>query len=628
MRFIKAILISTFILLFTIIVTAQQQYDFRPSKKAISAKVLPRQIKDDWLFELQNLEAPFQGNDTYQYYLEQIKRQVEKKYDSKNFIPSDMPKVPYYTVDTPIVNYSFEGNKYSSGVPNDNTMAISNDGVVVAAINTNIIFYDTKTDSLLKTISLSAFSDTLSNVASHQYDPKAIYDYQKDRFVLVYLAGASTSATSDIIVAFSSTNNPMDEWYLYSLSGNPLNDTSWTDYPAIALSNNELFITGNLLKKGGGSWQTSFKQSVIWQLDKSSGFDGDSLDLGMYSDIGFKGIPVRNIHPIRGGDSFYGPEMYFLSQRNFDIENDTFFMIKTESELGSQNMNLYLAPMFADQKYGMPPNAKQTNNKRLATNDSRVLGGFYQNGEIQFVGNSVDTTTGQASFYHGVFKPEMINEKIHLNIFTDTLLEYGYPNISYCGTNSKSRHSIISYNYTSIKVYPGMAAMFFEGDDFYSKPIVLKYGETAIRILYGTQRWGDYSGSQPMYNKPGEVWVSGTYGKLIGGTKGYGTWISSISSNVDDTPIVPADEKIISKVYPNPSASETTYVDFVIDEDMIIEIEIIDVSGKSVSTLYNGMAKEGRNKMSFSTMPLSNGIYFIVIRNNDEVIKTHKISVL
>ena len=469
---------------------SQEKYKFTESSAQLKAVLLPRQITHDWLFGIQNLEDPLQGNNTYKSSLEEIKRKVEAKYNSKSFVPTYENKLNYYSVDTPKVNYGLEGNPYSSSVPNDNTMSISNDGIVVSAINTNIIFYDTKQDSLLKIISLRSFSDTLANISSHQYDPKAIYDYENDSFILVYLAGANLP--SNIIVAFSSTSNPMDEWYLYSLPGNPLNDTSWSDYPAISMTNDELFITMNLLIVGGTSWQTSFKQSVIWQIDKGSGYSGQNLDLGMYSDIGTDGRPVRNIHPIRGGDRFYGPEMYFISERNFDLENDTFFVIKTFDKLGGTNQKLEINPLLADQKYGMPPNAHQTINRLLSTNDSRVLGGFYQNGFIQFVGNSVDTLTGHASFYHGIFNPEDLNTKIHLNILTDSLLEFGYPNISYCGANKESQHSIITYNFSSNKTYPGMGAMFFEGSDMYSKPITLVKGGCPIWILMGHQRWGDY----------------------------------------------------------------------------------------------------------------------------------------
>jgi len=605
---------------------SQNNYKFEGSIAPLKSTITPRNIDKDWMFEIQNLEMPSVGNKTYNYFLEEAKKEVDEKYNSKSFIPVYNSIESSSIIDTPIVNYAFEGNHYSGSVPNDNTMAISNDGIVVASINTNIIFYDTKQDSLLKTISLRSFSDTLVGISSHQYDPKAIYDYENDRFVLVYLAG--TDSPTNIIVAFSSTNNPMDEWYLYSLAGNPLNDTSWSDYPAISMSHGELFITMNLLVVGGQNWQTSFKQSVIWQINKEDGYNGDSLRLGLHSGIGTDGIPVRNIHPIRGGDSFYGPEMYFLSERNFDIENDTFFVIKTFDKLSGDN-KLEVTPVRADQKYGMPPNAYQKSTyKRLSTNDSRVLGGFYQNGFIQFVGNSVDALTGHASFYHGIFKPTNLNEKIHLNIFTDSLLQFGYPNLSYCGKNDDSKNSIITVNYSSKKSYPGMGAIFYKKDDLYSKITKLKEGNTHINILAMNQRWGDYSGSQPKYNKPGEVWASATFGKYISGKNAYGTWIASLSSPFDAPALLPPGEEIASNVYPNPSANEFVSVDFIISNDRQIEVKIFDITGKLVGTLYEGRANKGKNTCGFSTLSLSSGIYFLIIESEGDRLKTHKISVL
>ena len=623
--FLKAFLWCSIVLLFPLQILSQQNYQVRRYTYAKVAEVYPRQIKVDWLFEIQNLESPFEGNSFEQLYIDSIKAKIETRSNSKEYIPTYKQLKPYYSVTVPKIIKSFEGNHYSSSVPNDNSMAVSNEGMLVSAINTNIIFYNTQNDSLLKTISLRAFSDTLSSVSSQQYDPKVIYDYQADRFIVVFLAGAGTSANTNVIIAFSSSSNPMDPWNLYSLPGNPLNDTSWSDYPAISLSNKDLFVTLNLLKKGSGSWQTSFKQSIIWQIDKDKGYYGDSLVLALYSDISFRAKAIRNIHPVRGGNTFYGPNMYFLSERNFALQSDTFFLIQTYNNLSSNSLNLSVNSVLADCNCGMPPNAKQTNNKALATNDSRVLGAFFQNDYIQFVGNTVDTLTGHASFYHGTFNPKQRNRKIHLNILTDTLLEFAYPAISYCGTNSSSKHSIISFDYTARTVFAGMGAIFYEDKDLYSKPLVLKKGDTPIQVLFYLQRWGDYSASQPRYNHPGEVWTAGTYGKRVGNFRLYGTWIAAILNTVEEEPTLVDGQDISSSVYPNPMNDDQVKVDFVLPEDELIEVEIVDATAKRVALIFKGEAKKGRNILSFSSQALAQGIYFLLIKNKNVVLKTHKI---
>ena len=628
MKYVALFILNTILLQLALNeVFAQVKVDYYSIKKQYV--VSPRENNNDWFLNVQNLEVNV-GNIEYKRYFASQKNKVNKMYANMRTSTYEGNNLHRSDVDTPVVSYGFMGNSYTYSAPNDNTMAISNDGIIVSSINTNIIFYDTKRDTLLKKMSLRYFSKPLSGISTHQYDPKAIYDYKNDRFILVYLAGSGNSGSSHIVVAFSSSNNPLDDWYLYAIEGNPFNDNSWTDYPAISLSNNELFITGNLIKVGGGSWQTSFKQSLIWQIDKQKGFDGEELDFAIYSDINHKGIPCRNIHPVRGGNKFYGPDMYFLSERNFDIHNDTFFLMKIHKYLSEGDLDLSVKPIISDNSYGMPPNALQPNlTDSLATNDSRVLGAFFHDDKIQFVGNSVDFLTGHASFYHGIIDLNQPNVYVHLNIFSDSLLEYGYPNLSFCGTTPESQQSIISYNYTSYKTFPGMGAFIYKGsDDGYSMPINLKSGDASIKVLDGNQRWGDYSASQPMYNKKGQVWVAATYGRQWYSENVYGTWIAALNSQLEDVVLVDEGKNISSKVYPNPVSNNFAVIEFNLEKSEVIIIDIVDIYGKHIDCLYNQEALRGRNRVSLSTLPLSNGIYFVVIKNSDKILETHKISVL
>ncbi|OIP00210.1 MAG: hypothetical protein AUJ98_08950 [Bacteroidetes bacterium CG2_30_33_31] len=601
------------------------------SEKIISKKIFSKNINNidvDFQISLQNLQSPFEGNSTYSKYLQELKSEIDKKYPVKA-MPYSTVRISANIIDTPAVEYSFEANKYNYSVPNDNTLAVSKSGIIVSAINTNIIFYDSKHDSLLKSISLNVFSDTLSVISTQQYDPKVIYDYQKDRFIIVNLAGSSSNNTTHIVVAFQKDADVLGEWSFYALEGNPLNDTSWTDFPAISLSNDELFITGNLLRYGG-SWQASFKQSVIWQIDKQAGFDGDNLiNTRLYKDIKSNNVNLRNIHPVIGGDSYFGPEMYFMSNKNFAIQSDTFFIIKTSGLLSNSNTKLEIRLLKSDKNYGAPPNPRMPGGKRLATNDARVLGAFYQNNVLQFVGNTIDTATGFATIYHGLIRNPDTANSIKLNLYKSDTLEFGYPNISYIGTNKNSLHSIISFDYTSTIINPGFAAMFFEKEGSYSDLKILKAGETYMNVLMGAlQRWGDYSGSQPAYGEAGKVWVCGTYGKINPGQRIYGTWITKLFSNVEDEPVPDHIVKNSIKIFPNPSKDDKINFEFYIPAQLNIDVEIFDLMGRKITIMKNYKASTGLNSLSFSTIPLENGTYFIRIYGDNKQIFSNKFIVL
>ena len=608
-----------------------ESYTFAPSNHQRVSD-----IRKQWFVSILNIDTVYQGNDVYHRHVQELKKQIAThEYSFIHNSNYSNIRLSTDSVAAPKVGYAFEGNRYSGSAPNDNTMAISNDGIVVAAINTNIIFYDTKTDSLLKTVSLSKFSDTLTSVSKHQYDPKAIYDYKENRFILVYLAGSGSSPTTDIIVAFSESADPMGNWNFYHLPGDAVNDTSWSDYPAISLNDNELIITINLLRHGG-SWQTSFRQSVVWQVGKFDGYKGDSIKTRLYYDIKYKGKNIRNIHPVRGGNEYYGPEVYLLSNQNFALESDTFFLLKISDQLMVPSSKLIVDLLQSDVKYGMPPNARQIGKNRLATNDARVLGAFYQNGEIQFVGNSIHligsgSNNKYAGFYHGLIKTPETSPNLHLNIYSDKtkpLWEYGYPNISYCGTNTKSQHAIITVDYTANDTFPGFATIFYEKDAVFSSLESLKSGDTYINILWSLQRWGDYSGSQPKYDEPGKIWASGTFGKIAGGKRTYGTWISELASPVEDAPVNVIPQDFSAKAFPNPPMNHQLSIEFDLPESELIQVEILDISGRIVALLYDANAKAGKNILSFSTIPLNNGLYIVRIRSGNNLLYSQKITVV
>ena len=82
----------------------------------------------------------------------------------------------------------------------------------------------------------------------------------------------SDSWDTHIFVGFSKTNRPDSAWTFYELNGNSFNDSTWSDYPIISINDDDVFITYNQVKDNV-SWQIGFKQSVIWQLDKASGYN-------------------------------------------------------------------------------------------------------------------------------------------------------------------------------------------------------------------------------------------------------------------------------------------------------------------------------------------------------------------
>ena len=236
----------------------------------------------------------------------------------------DMDTTQPIGANMPYVEGGFTDSLTSFGIPNDNHMCVGNNGDVISVLNSSLRIYKGGSN-LVYNVGLSYFGrvepkNNWPNGKQPQtgsYDPKALYDPIADRFTIIWLDGR-VSTDSRIMVAISETNDAAGSYSIYHLEGNPLNDTSWTDYPILSQSENDLFITVNLLRDNQ-SWQTAFKQSVIWQIDKKKLYGDKNLTTSLWSGIQHNGKSIWSICPV---DQYYKSprkEMYFLSVRPSDL---------------------------------------------------------------------------------------------------------------------------------------------------------------------------------------------------------------------------------------------------------------------------------------------------------------------
>lgn len=613
------------IILFSLIIglnAKSQEYPKKHySKSEEGIQVDISQQIPDWYPDVRNLEMPASGTESYKQYLAKLKKEIRNNFikTEKNTQFKNNPKT---MAESPSIFSSFAGNAYSGILPNDNNLAISNAGKLVSVINSNIAIFDTENNNtLLKEVSLSVFGEAI-NLSAMKFDPKLIYDAKQDRFITVFLNGFD-AANSKVIVGFSATNNPNGVWNLYALEGNPLSNNCWSDFPMIGISDNELFITINLLKNDCSSWQECFVETIIWQIDKSKGYNNENLDASFWDNIKYEGEFIRNICPISGGSTTYSPNMYFLSNRNFDVENDTIFILEITNIASNPSVELTAKPVKSDTKYGLSPVARQEVGY-FDTNDSRILSGFYENSEIQFVSNCVSSSTASAGIYHGIISNPSGAAGITAHIIGNENIDYAYPSISYTGTDELNE-SIISFNHSSTNIYSGFSTIFYNGNQNYSNPLTIKEGESYVTYLPDdVERWGDYSGSQKKFNEDGTVWICGSYGNNL---RKNVTWIAKLISPTYKTNL-PSIETETVQIYPNPLIDELINIRFEITENTNFKISIYDINGKLVKVLLEDKFKQGINRLSFSSSPLSEGTYLIVIEDENNIILSNKIIVL
>ena len=220
---------------------------------------------------------------------------------------------------TPVIDASFEANVSVDETPSSNTIAISDDGIIVSANNDGIIYFTEAGTQLYNAKWVNFFDD--NQLTSSFFNPRVLYDPVEERFILVVLHG-KTSGTSRVIISFSKSENPEDGWNVYKLPGNPLADGSWFDFASIGISTNEVYVSGNLIEG------TTFKKAIVYQINKTDGYVAGFLDWQFWTDF-FNG-PISITPASYGQHGDYGPGIYLVSSAAagddaywfWDLDND------------------------------------------------------------------------------------------------------------------------------------------------------------------------------------------------------------------------------------------------------------------------------------------------------------------
>lgn len=488
----------------------------------------------------------------------------------------------------------------------------------MSVVNTNIRIYDTL-GNLKTNRSLQNFASPLG-IFTQNSDPRVLYDPDEDRFIVLFFSG-NTSLTNKILIGFSKTNDPTGQWHLYALPGNFLNDTTWSDYPIVSFTKSDLLITFNQLKDGE-SWQTGFRYSIIWQIDKSKGYAGDSLVFNYWSKPTHNGKPIWSICPVMEGSNFVANESYFISVRPDAFSNDTVFLHTISNSVASGAATFSTKVLQADLAYGLAPNAIQADGQQLATNDARVLHAIIHHNRIYYAQNCKTPVFNTSGIYFGrIDNPNAANPTVTGRIIGFDTIDLGYPSMAHIGKGAGDYRTLMTCSFVFANSFPGTAAFFIDNDGNVSDMLVVKNGDNNLNILLdSTERWGDYTGIQRRYNEDYTAWLSGSYARQ---NMSYGTWVAKIS--VSDTTFLSSistsnQESLKTKVFPNPT-NERFSITFSTQRENQTTIELLNNEGKIIAKLLEDRLKAGTNLFTFSTTSLSKGIYWLIIKENG-VLKT------
>lgn len=418
------------------------------------------------------------------------------------------------TVLPPHQGYHFRGNQRGTSVPMDNTVAVSENGFIVSAINSNIVF--TQPDGVISFSKGLPDFFALLGLGNRMYDPRAIYDSEDKRFIVMCLNG-SDPASTNLCVAFSKTEDPHGDWYYYKIKGNPSGDQNWFDYPNIAVSDHDLYIAG-LMRNTAGDWQ----YSVLYQIDKNDGYQGKTLTWKYYNQLVDADTSASfNLVPAPAGwKSLLSPGMYFVS--NKPLGGNRYNLYYTTA--GVKDNPVFISLQSAGLQTFLAPDGRQKgSNNLLNTFDSRIWSALYLDSIIH-MGSHVKSPFGNTGLFYGRF--DISRLEVTADVLASDTLDYAFPSFAAIGSTVNDPEILVNYLYSGPGIFPGQQQRICTGtnDSFsWSQPVTLREGASAVDVLSeNRERWGDYTtASRRFLDRRAEVWVTGCFGE----TGSYGTWL-------------------------------------------------------------------------------------------------------
>jgi hypothetical protein len=537
--------------------------------------------------------------------IEEIKKEkLKNKFTSTKYLKEQASKSI-----TPVVGNNWLGNVNSGTSPLDNNIAIANNGIIVSVANSTIEIDDENGNLLYYNDLVSFFND---GAIQQVCDPTVLYDNIADRFILFFQESSATSDQSKLCVCFSKSNNPsVDGWWKYKFTGNPLNDNSWFDYPKMAISDNELYITGNLFYEGSNT----YNQSVLYQFNKLNGYNGGSVNWLYYHNISgnpFTLLPVGN-----GQGSSFGPGCFLVSTNSSGSSSINLYDL-TDDISGNPVLNHYTV---STSSYAPAANASQMGTNCLLDNgDCRALSGFYLNGYIHFVFHSDIGGGWNGINYNRLNLSTLTNQSATFGL--EGQFDYSYPSICSYSINSSDKSVLIGFGRSGSSIYPEVRVVNCDDAMNWSSSTLVKSSVSFVSQTSSTEeRWGDYTGISRRHNAAvPTAWMNGMFGNS---NNKWDSWIAEIGSDgisgINQNEV----QNETVKLFPNP-VIEMMYVSFTSLKEEEINITIVDLNGRVVTELYSGKAFSGENSFSFNKANLSSGTYFLKINTPTQLIKNEE----
>lgn len=533
---------------------------------------------------------------------------LRNKYELKKF--SGMPSGKN-APDAPVLNQVFLGQpgsvQYS---PNDNYLAVSNNGLIVSCINSSMFVYDSTGMNIKKRGFSSLIPAAGLPIGGFFYDPRIIYLPKHDRFALAVLYGQDP-ITSRLMVCISKTADPGGAWNFFAIPGGLGNNNLWMDYPQMGQSAEEIFVTGNLFQSNG-----DFGEAVILQININSLVAG-SIRYKTWTSIDGSPFSICPAPATRVSD--LSGDMRFIYSEGSEGSHLYMMQINTpQDQSPSLSRN---AVAVAPYKKPLPAFQKSSTDI-LDQGDCRIRQAYYKDGLIHAVYTS-SGSGGNGQIIYTMIDPEQL--LFLTNTLSDPMADLAFPSLAPASSNKNNKKTLIYFLASGKGIFPESRMVIADDIPQFSEPIIVKTGEGYMDVgSSSTERWGDYTGLVKTFEDYRvSIWSSGSFGT---NTNTSGTVIAHYLDPTDS--IAPFADAFQFELFPNP-AGEKVNIKIGIPYSGQLELLIFRSDGAYMGTVWKQTLLKSYHEIhEISLNEWASGLYMICIRNNEKILGLKKLMLL
>lgn len=502
--------------------------------------------------------------------------------------------------------------------PPDNAMAIGPRDLIVCAINSRVLIVDTAgTVRFSRGLDGFLMGSVNGPILSRIFcDPRVLFDQKSQRFIVMAMTCEGRSATSQLVFAVSRTDDPLGAWTVYQVRSSfspPLTTQTWFDFPSIALTDSDIFVTANLFDDA-----FSYRQAVVVQINKEPLINGSATtpsDIRSY--LSLADDPYA-LFPVAVGNE---NERTMLAITN-GFGNDEANAIRIYEFVGalregtpSVDVSTVSVPTFQPPGFSAQPGSTVI----LTCFDQRGAGGVWLDNTLHYVFGVRAPSGSSAVMYLTLRRNGSLWRTVRSQRITRPNSNIAYPSIAAVRSGGR-QYVVLTYLYASATDNPGIAVRLIDSSLAVSPELVVRTGDGPVEFqsVDDFGRWADYTSTVSAPDGQSAVWLFAPYGNRNS------TWsnllaridVAGPSTSVAEPDTRATDHSTAGSVRARSNGDELV-VDLVLPSDRSVTIDICDVTGAVLRRLYNGYARAGQSTVHHALNGVAHGAYIVVLRSDD-----------